>query len=57
MEEDLPENKKQTLKEKELGNEAYKKKIFDTASKRYDRAKDLDPTNMTHITHQAAVYF
>ena len=57
MEEDLPENKKQVPKEKELGNEAYRKKVFDTALKHYGRAKDQDPTNMTHITHQAAMYF
>ncbi|XP_053545220.1 stress-induced-phosphoprotein 1 [Bombina bombina] len=57
MEEDLPENKKQALKEKELGNEAYKKKDFETALKHYGQARELDPTNMTYITNEAAVYF
>ncbi|KAM4872841.1 LOW QUALITY PROTEIN: stress-induced-phosphoprotein 1 [Thomomys bottae] len=56
MEEDLPENKRQTLKEKELGNDAYKKE-FDTALKYYDKAKELDPTNMSCMTNQVAVYF
>ncbi|XP_035866645.1 stress-induced-phosphoprotein 1-like [Phyllostomus discolor] len=34
MEEDLPENKKQALKEKQLGNEAYKKKDFNSPEAR-----------------------
>ncbi|XP_018421017.1 PREDICTED: stress-induced-phosphoprotein 1 [Nanorana parkeri] len=57
MEEDLPENKKQAQMEKELGNEAYKKKDFDTALKHYGQARELDPANMTYITNQAAVHF
>lgn len=40
-------NKKQALKGKELGNEAYRKKNFDTALKPCNRAQDLEPTNMT----------
>lgn len=57
MQQDLPENKKQAQREKELGNEAYKRKDFSTALAHYDRAEELDPTNMTYITNQAAVYF
>ncbi|XP_072302685.1 stress-induced-phosphoprotein 1 [Eucyclogobius newberryi] len=56
-EEDLPENKKIALKEKELGNVAYKNKDFQTALKHYDEAMKHDPTNMTYLSNQAAVYF
>ncbi|XP_056140401.1 stress-induced-phosphoprotein 1 [Lampris incognitus] len=56
-EEDLPENKRKALKEKELGNTAYKKKDFDAALKHYEEAIKHDPTNMTYISNQAAVYF
>ncbi|XP_034461965.1 stress-induced-phosphoprotein 1 [Hippoglossus hippoglossus] len=56
-EEDLPENKRQALKEKELGNAAYKNKDFDAALKHYEEAIKHDPTNMMYISNQAAVYF
>ncbi|KAF1378837.1 hypothetical protein EPR50_G00135580 [Perca flavescens] len=56
-EEDLPENKRNALKEKELGNTAYKNKDFDVALKHYEEAIKHDPTNMTYISNQAAVYF
>ncbi|XP_026988754.1 stress-induced-phosphoprotein 1 [Tachysurus fulvidraco] len=56
-EEDLPENKKLALKEKELGNAAYKKKDFETALKHYEEACKHDPTSMTYLSNQAAVFF
>ncbi|XP_073695553.1 stress-induced-phosphoprotein 1 [Garra rufa] len=56
-EEDLPENKRMALKEKELGNAAYKKKDFATALKHYEEALKHDPTNMTYLLNQAAVHF
>ncbi|XP_034033674.1 stress-induced-phosphoprotein 1 [Thalassophryne amazonica] len=56
-EEELPENKRKALKEKELGNAAYKNKDFKTALKHYEEAIKHDPTNMTYISNQAAVYF
>jgi hypothetical protein len=39
--------------EKELGNEAYKKKDFDTALKHYNAAIDADPLNMSYLTNKA----
>uniref|UniRef100_A0A8C6LM99 Stress-induced-phosphoprotein 1 n=1 Tax=Nothobranchius furzeri TaxID=105023 RepID=A0A8C6LM99_NOTFU len=56
-EEDLPENKRMALKEKELGNAAYKNKDFEAALKYYEEAVKHDPTNMTYLSNQAAVYF
>lgn len=47
----------QALKEKELGNEAYRGKNFETAVAHYKQAFELDPTDMTFITNLAAVYF
>lgn len=49
--------RKQALAEKELGNEAYKKSNFETALKHYEKAAEIDPTNMVYRTNIAAVYF
>lgn len=46
----------QALKEKELGNAAYKNKDFETAVKHYDEAMKHDPTNMTYISNKAGTY-
>lgn len=43
--------------EKEKGNEAYKKKDFETALLHYNKATELEPMNMTFYTNRAAVYF
>jgi len=43
----------QALKEKELGNAAYKKKDFDEALQHYDKALELDPENITFMTNKA----
>ncbi|KAK1787839.1 hypothetical protein P4O66_016326, partial [Electrophorus voltai] len=56
-EEDLPENKRLALKEKELGNMAYKKRDFEVALRHYEEACKHDPTNMTYLSNQAAVFF
>ena len=43
--------------EKELGNEAYKRKNFEKALTHYDKAIELDPTNMTYLTNKAGNLF
>ncbi|KAE9556615.1 hypothetical protein FO519_000021 [Halicephalobus sp. NKZ332] len=47
----------QAIAEKNLGNEAYKKKDFATAHKHYDAAIALSPKNPTFYTNKAAVFF
>jgi len=54
---ELPPEKKQALQEKDLGNEAYKKKDFEAAITHYKKAIEFDPDNMTFFTNLAAVYF
>lgn len=44
------------MKEKELGNTAYKNKDFGAALKHYEEAIKHDPTNMTYISNQAGTY-
>ncbi|KAG1054530.1 hypothetical protein G6F43_003466 [Rhizopus delemar] len=51
------DNKQLALSEKELGNQAYKKRDFETALAHYDKAYELDNTNITFLTNKAAVIF
>lgn len=51
----LPQSEAET--EKEKGNEAYRKRDFQTAMAHYDRAIELQPGNMTFRTNKAAVLF
>lgn len=54
---ELPENKRLAKQEKEQGNEAYKKKNFETAIQHYEKAIEHDPTDITFYNNLAAVYF
>ncbi|KHN87650.1 Stress-induced-phosphoprotein 1 [Toxocara canis] len=47
----------EAVKEKELGNAAYKNKEFETALNHYNKAIELDPTNITFYSNKAAVLF
>ncbi|PKC66223.1 hypothetical protein RhiirA1_187296 [Rhizophagus irregularis] len=49
-------NKEKSVKEKELGNTAYKKREFEEALKHYDKAWELDPTNASILTNKAGEY-
>lgn len=41
------------MKEKELGNAAYKQRNFDDAIKHYDKAIELDPTSIVYHNNKA----
>ncbi|KAG2226750.1 hypothetical protein INT45_005715 [Circinella minor] len=51
------DNKQQALAEKDLGNQAYKKRQFDDALSHYEKAWSLDNTNISVLTNKAAVLF
>ncbi|KAG9510298.1 Stress-induced-phosphoprotein 1 [Fragariocoptes setiger] len=59
----IPENSKadqcrmSAVEEKNLGNEAYKAKNFEKALEHYNKAIELNGTDMTFINNKAAVYF
>ncbi|XP_015121416.1 stress-induced-phosphoprotein 1 [Diachasma alloeum] len=53
----LTPEKKEAIAEKQKGNDSYKKKDFDAALKHYNRAVELDPTDITYLLNIAAVYF
>lgn len=53
----LTEAQKQAVEEKAKGNEAYKKKDFETALSHYNKAIELEPTNITYYNNKSAVYF
>lgn len=53
----LTEAQKQAAEEKAKGNEAYKKKDFETALFHYNKAIELEPTNITYYNNKSAVYF
>jgi len=38
-----------------MGNAAYKNRDFETAHQHYNKAKELDPTNITFLTNNAGI--
>ncbi|KAB2067134.1 hypothetical protein ERO13_A09G195100v2 [Gossypium hirsutum] len=55
-EKEKKEKKEKALKEKETGNDAYKKKDFETAIQHYTKAMEIDDEDISYITNRAAVY-
>lgn len=57
MDVDLTDGQKQAKAEKEKGNAQYKKKNFEAAIEHYNKAIELEPTNITFYTNLAAVMY
>lgn len=55
-EKEKKQNKAQAVKEKELGNQTYKKKQFEEAIAHYTKALELDDEDISYLTNRAAVY-
>jgi len=51
------QDKKESVRVKNKGNDLYKNRDFEGALAAYDEAIVLDPTNMTFLSNKAAVYF
>lgn len=49
-------NKQQAIAEKELGNQAYKKRQFEEALAHYEKAWELDNTNISILTNKAGSF-
>ncbi|XP_033312985.1 stress-induced-phosphoprotein 1 [Bombus bifarius] len=56
-EEDCDTPQKLAQREKQLGNDAYKQKKFEPALQHYNKAVELDPTEIIYLLNIAAVYF
>lgn len=52
----MSDDQQKAWDEKELGNDAYKKKEFETALKHYETAIGLDPINVTYQTNKAGMF-
>ncbi|CAM6084741.1 unnamed protein product [Calypogeia fissa] len=55
-EKEKKERKAEAIKEKELGNQTYKKKQFQEAIEHYTKALELDDEDISYLTNRAAVY-
>lgn len=56
-EDNLTPEKRKALEEKKLGNDAYKKRCFEEALQHYNKAVELDSTEIVYLLNIAAVYF